>query len=235
VSFPEVHLAEPVGAGTVEAVLFDFGHTLFAHAPGPEVLVDEAAALGQALSPAVAVALWAEIDGAAMDPAEVALGRDLDGEVWRTRWPVLYGLADRVVPGLGAALDRSFHDPWAWTPYADTAAVLDALVADGVAVGVISNTGWDVRQPFAVRGLDRAVRSFTLSYECGSAKPDAAIFHSACRSLDVAPERTLMVGDDAVADRGALTAGLAGLVLVDPATPRGLPHQLDVVLDLARR
>ena len=50
-----------------------------------------------------------------------------------------------------------------------------------------------------------------------------------------APERTLMVGDDAIADRGAHAARLAGVVLVDPNTPRAAPHHLDVVLDLTRR
>lgn len=239
--YPVVELAGAQGPPTdgerpaIDAVLFDFGHTLFAHAPGPEVLAHEAAALGHPLSTTEAAELWREIDAAAMDPAEVARGRDLDGEVWRTRWPVLYGLADRVAPGLGAALDRSFHDPWAWIPYQDTAAVLEALAAAGVAVGVVSNTGWDVRTPFAVRGLDRWVTSFTLSYECGAAKPDPAIFHAACQALGTTPARTLMVGDDAIADRGAHAAGLAGVVLVDPTTPRAAPHHLDVVLDLTRR
>ena len=73
--------------------------------------------------------------------------------------------------------------------------------------------------------------AFTLSYECGAAKPDARIFHAACRSLDLEPAHVLMVGDDPVADSGALAAGLADLVLVDAATPvtdeRGLVARLD--------
>lgn len=218
------------GSGPVQAVLFDFGHTLFAHAPGPEVLRHEASLLGHDLTPDEAFALWREIDTAAMDPAEVARGRDLDGEVWRTRWPILYGLADRVVPGLGGALDRDFHDPWSWIPYSDTEAVLDGLAERGIAVGVVSNTGWDVRAPFAVRGLDRFVGTFTLSYECGVAKPEPGIFLAACRSLDVDPACTLMVGDDPRADSGALAAGLLDVVLVDPDTPIGAPHDLTQAL-----
>lgn len=239
-SYPMVELAGTHAPTTgdrrpaIDAVLFDFGHTLFAHTPGPEVLANEAAALGHPLSPADADELWREIDTAAMDPAEMARGRDLDGEVWHTRWPVLYGLADRVVPGLGAAMNHSFHDPWAWIPYQDTATVLEALAADGVAVGVVSNTGWDIRTPFTVRGLDRWITSFTLSYQCGAAKPDPKIFHTACQSLGTSPEHTLMVGDDAIADRGAHDAGLAGVVLVDPTTPQGAPHHLDMILDLTR-
>ena len=218
----------------IRAVLFDFGHTLFAHAPGPAVIETEAARLGQPLSPGEAADLWAEIDAAAMDPAEVARGRDLNGEVWRTRWSVLYGLADRSVPGLGAAVDHSFHDPWAWIPYADTAPTLEGLAAADVAVGVVSNTGWHVRAPFQVRDLDRHVTSFTLSYECGSTKPRPEIFHQACRAIGSRPEDTLMVGDDPVADPGALAAGLGGLVLLDPSTPLGDPHGLEVVLEILR-
>ena len=114
-AYPVVELAgtqaPPTGSErpTIDAVLFDFGHTLFAHAPGPEVLAHEAAALGHPLSPAEAAELWREIGGGAMDPGEVARGRDLDGVVWHTRWPVLYSLADRAVPSLGAALDRSLR------------------------------------------------------------------------------------------------------------------------------
>jgi len=216
---------------TITGVLFDFGHTLFTHDDGPEVVRAEAAGLGVDLSADDVAAVWAEIDAAAMAPEEVALGRDLDDAVWRDRWAVLYGLADRVVEGLGAAIDRSFHDPWSWVPYPDTEPVLESLRAAGIPVGVVSNTGWDVRDPFRVRGLDRLVRSFTLSYECGAAKPDARIFQAACRSLDLEPAHVLMVGDDPVADAGALAAGLADLVLVDAATPatdeRGLVARLD--------
>ena len=216
-----------------DAVLFDFGHTLFAHRGGVEVVAAQSARLGRPLSEARSIELWDRIDRAAMDPAEVARGRDLDDAVWRDRWRVLYGLADEVVDGLGPAIDADFHDPWAWHPYADTAATLEALHGAQIAVGIVSNTGWDVRDPFRVRELDRYVDSFTLSYECGSVKPQPEIFHEACRSLGVDPTRALMVGDDRVADSGALAAGLGELVLVDPATPIGDEHGLDAVVALA--
>ncbi|MCU1352556.1 MAG: hypothetical protein JWM05_1765 [Acidimicrobiales bacterium] len=214
----------------VAGVLFDFGHTLFAHAPGAEVVRTAAASLAAPLTAAQATELWQEIDAAAMDPTEVALGRDLDDAVWRDRWAVLYGLADRVAVGLGAAIDRSFHDPWAWVPYADTEATLRALAAAGVPVGILSNTGWDIRAPFRVRGLDAHVTAFTLSWEVGAVKPDPAIFRAACAAIGVDPSHTLMVGDDAIADGGAPAAGLADLLLVDPATPLGATHGLDAVL-----
>jgi FMN phosphatase YigB (HAD superfamily) len=223
-----------MSAGPIAGVLFDFGHTLFTHDAGPDVVRTEALGLGVDLAAEDAAAVWAEIDAAAMAPAEVARGRDLDDAVWRERWSVLYGLADRVVDGLGAAIDRSFHDPWAWVPYPDTEPVLRGLDAAGLAVGVLSNTGWDVRGPFRVRDLDGLVRTFTLSYECGVAKPDERIFHAACSSLDLEPAQVLMVGDDPVADAGALTAGLAGLVLVDADAPATADRDLVARLDPAR-
>ncbi len=217
-----------------DAVLFDFGRTLFDHDPEPVLLAREAARLGRPVSDAVAAELWDEIHAAAMDPAEVALGRDLDARVWATRWKVLYGLADRLLPGLGAALDRVMLDPATWIPYAGTEAVLAAARAAGVAVGVISNTGWDVRAPFRSRRLEGLIDEWILSWEVGMTKPDPAIFELACRRLRSEPGRTLMVGDDPVADGGATGAGLPVLLLPGGIPPGGC-NGLDAVAQLVAR
>ena len=214
----------------VDAVLFDFGDTLFGHPSGPDVVVRAARALGADVAPADATAVWADIEQAAEDPEEVALGRDLDGAVWRARWSVLYGIADRLADGLGPAIDAAMHDPWTWVPHADAAPTLEALSRAGVPTGVVSNTGWDVRTPFVVRGLDHLVSSFTLSCEIGVAKPDPRIFADACAALGSAPSATVMVGDNPMADGGATQAGLL-TVLVPPA-PLGAPHGLTRVLGL---
>lgn len=207
-----------------DAVLFDFGGTLFGHTTGPQLVKDAADAIGTELEPGAADDIWAEIDRAAMDPEEVALGRDLDATVWRTRWTVLYGVADRVAAGLGAAIDRSMYDPWSWIPHADAVPALESLGRAGVPAGVVSNTGWDVRTPFEVRGLDRLVTSFVLSCEAGAVKPDVAIFRAACAAVGSEPERTLFVGDNPVTDGGAVAAGLSALVV--PSAPLGEAHGL---------
>jgi HAD superfamily hydrolase (TIGR01509 family) len=214
-----------------DAVLFDFGGTLFGHVTGPELVADAARTIDVKLPAGVAQSLWADIDAAAMDPEEVALGRDLDASVWQTRWAALYGLADRVAAGLGEAIDSAMNDPWAWLPYADAAPVLEALHQAGVTVGVVSNTGWDVRDPFAVRGLDELVSSVVLSYEVGLVKPDPAIFHLACEAVGADPSRTLFVGDNQVTDGGAITVGL-GVLLVPPVPP-GAAHGLMGAVRLA--
>jgi HAD superfamily hydrolase (TIGR01493 family) len=211
-------------AALFDAVLFDFGGTLFDHTTGPSLVIEAAHSIGVDLAPELAESVWSEIDTAAMDPDEVALGRDLDPSIWQTRWAALYGLADRAAPGLGHAIDSSMLDPLAWVPYADTVAALEALHQAGVPVGVVSNTGWDVRQPFAVRGLERFVSSFVLSYEVGVAKPDPQIYRLGCDAVGTDPTRTLFVGDNPVTDGGAVTSGLGALLV--PPVALGAAHGL---------
>jgi HAD superfamily hydrolase (TIGR01493 family) len=211
-------------------VLFDFGYTLFGHAPGPAVVQREAAALGVVLSAEEAATIWADIDAAANTPAELARGRDLDAAIWRSRWPVIYAARDAQVAGLGAALDRAFHDPRQWVPYADSASALAAAHAGGLRVGVASNTGWDIRAVFAAHAMIDLVDAFTLSYECGAVKPQPEFFAAACAALEVTPSAAVIVGDDPTTDGRARDAGLAATYLVDPATPLGAPHGLDAAV-----
>jgi HAD superfamily hydrolase (TIGR01549 family) len=92
-------------------------------------------------------------------------------------------------------------------------------------LAVVSNTGWDVRTVFAARDLLHLVHTFVLSYEVGAVKPSPQIFHDACRALHVQPQHALMVGDDPVADAGAVRAGLRTLLL--PALPPGAANGVE--------
>lgn len=212
-----------------EAVLFDFGGTLFDHPPEPVLLDRAARQLGAVLAEDRIAAVWSDIERRAMAADEVVLGRDLDSRVWSARWHALYGLADELVAGLGDALYDAMHDPWVWTPYADTADVLRDLHDAGVPIGVVSNTGWDIRSPFVVRSLDRCVDTWTLSCEAHIAKPDPQMFTLACERLGVAPATALMVGDNPIADGGAVAAGLASYVLPSIRPPGGDVRGLDAV------
>jgi HAD superfamily hydrolase (TIGR01509 family) len=221
------------GSPPIRGVLFDFGSTLFAHAPLATTIREQAHRLGADVTEQRAAALARRIDAAAMDPAEMMHPRDLDSAVWGERWQVLYHLADEMLAGLGTELYVSMHDPLAWTPYHDAAAVLAQLHARGIPVGIVSNTGWDVRAAFAAWQMATDVSAFTLSYEVGAAKPDPRIFATACASIGVEPTATLMVGDDARSDGGAVAAGIRTLLL--PPQPPGSDNGLATVLDLARR
>ncbi len=211
-------------------MLFDFGNTLFAHAPLAITIGRTAGTLGVQISEDDAVATAYRIDSAAMTPDELLHPRDLDSEVWKQRWQVLYSIADEWGEGIGAAVDADMHAPREWIPYPGTAATLRALHDNGVAVGIVSNTGWDVRTVFAEHGLSDTVDSFTLSYEAGFVKPDGEIFEAACASLNVLPAHAVMVGDDPRADSGAVRVGIRTLLL--PAVPPNVDNGVSGVLNL---
>lgn len=211
----------------VRGVLFDFGNTLFAHAPLPVTIEQCCRQLGARKTAEWAAGVAARIEAAAHTPDELRRGRDLDADVWRARWHVLYAVADEEVAGLGAAVYDRMHDPLQWVPYADTTSTLSTLGAAGVPVAIVSNTGWDVRTVLAAHGLLAEVRNAVLSCEVGLVKPSATIFELACGGLGVAPEEALMVGDDIVADGGAAQAGLRTLLL--PVRAPGADNGLDTV------
>ena len=214
----------------MQGVLFDFGYTLFAHEPLRVTIATCARQLGAEMSDEHASSLAQRIDAAAMTPEELVHPRDLDATVWKQRWEFLYALADESLEGLGAAVNMAMHDPAEWIPYQRTGETLRALAEHGLSIGIVSNTGWDIRQAFEVHGASSSVASFTLSYEAGAMKPDPKIFAAACESLGLAPEQVVMVGDDPRADGGAAHAGIPTLLL--PALPPHCDNGVAAVLDL---
>jgi HAD superfamily hydrolase (TIGR01549 family) len=217
----------------VQAVIFDFGNTLFAHASLADTIVEASRNLGVDVDPEIAGRIALRIHDAAHTPEELALGRDLDASVWAARWPVIYSLADEVVEGAGAEIHRLMHAPDRWLPFAATADTVQRLHATGVRVGVLSNTGWDVRTVFRHHGLDRFIDAVALSYEIGAVKPQIVAFWRACDLLGVTPTHTLMVGDDTVADAGAARAGLRTLLL--PLAEAGSDNGVGLVAELLTR
>ncbi|CAM5662768.1 Phosphoglycolate phosphatase [Streptomyces glaucescens] len=112
-------------------------------------------------------------------------------------------------PALHDALYERHMSPAAWSPYPDAMEVLAGLRERGIAVGVVSNIGWDLRPVFRAHGLDRFVGTYALSYEHGIRKPDPRLFRLACTALDADPRTVLMVGDDPDRDGGAAALGCA--------------------------
>jgi putative hydrolase of the HAD superfamily len=79
----------------------------------------------------------------------------------------------------------------------------------------VTNGNADLTRQAVGRHFDGVVSA--RSY--GAGKPDAAIFHEACRRLDCAPHEVLHAGDDWALDvRGALGAGLHAAWLRHPHT-----------------
>lgn len=90
-----------------------------------------------------------------------------------------------------------------------------------VAIGSISNGNADL----AAIGLSHHFKVSVAAHQLGHAKPDAAIFHEACRLLGVAPEDAVYVGDDVLLDvQGAQQAGLRAVWLNRSGSQAHLEH-----------
>jgi len=216
----------------VQTVLFDFGHTLFDVREPGELVGRTAAARGLSVDDAEALRLWESIAHAAMTPEEMARQRDISRDAHRSNWVRLLAPLDELGAGLAEAVYQALLAPENWQPYTDTRATLRALKASGVAVGIVSDIGFDLRPLFSHHfGDEVLVDHFVLSFEHGAVKPDPVLFHDALRGLGARPDRTLMVGDNPATDGGAGALGIPVLIL--PAVPRAGMRGLDSVLDLA--
>lgn len=106
------------------------------------------------------------------------------------------------------------HDVWAsyYALAGSTHALLDALRARGLRLGLVSNTAspeWLLRPVLERQGLAERVDSVVLSSEVGKRKPHPAIFARALSELGVAAGESLFVGDRLEADvLGASRAGM---------------------------
>ena len=217
----------------IQAVLFDFGDTLFQRRGGHDALVRAARHLGHAVDEDAARRVWTEIQLRARTPEELARGRDLSAEAHKACWTDLYKAAEVLAPGVAPLLYEYEVDAGSWDPYPDTVPLLQELHERGVPIGVVSDTGFDIRPVFERAGVLDCIGTFVLSYEQGAAKPTAWLFEAACRALDVEPAHTVMVGDNPLSDGGAVAAGLPTLLL-PPARPNE-PRNLTPVLRLVDR
>ncbi len=219
---------------TVRGVLFDAGDTLIRlRAASGGLLLAAAERLGVPVAPPAAAQVWRRVLAAASTPEELAKGRDLTPDRHRAVWTELYDAcgADRLAAGLSRALYELSVDPASWEPFPDTVSTLRALRDRGVPVGVVSDTGFDLRPVFHALGMSSWIDVVVLSCEHGACKPDPSVFRTACARLGIEPAATLMVGDNPLTDGGAVAVGLPVLLLPPPAAtgPRGLGHVLSLV------
>ncbi|OSZ57502.1 hydrolase [Streptomyces pharetrae CZA14] len=226
----------------LRAVLFDFSGTLFrvesTEAWLRAVLADRDISLSEPDLAETARALEAAgaLPGGANPsrlPGELAglwEVRDQGSAQHRAAYTALSRQVPLPDPALHDALYERHMSPAAWSPYPDAVEVLAGLRERGIAVGVVSNIGWDLRPVFRAHGLDRFVDTYALSYEHGVRKPDPRLFRLACTALDADPRTVLMVGDDPDRDGGAAALGCA-VCFVDHLPADRRPDGLRPVLD----
>ena len=157
--------------------------------------------------------------------------------IFRTVFDSPAALAARLRAELALAEDPTAAVAEIWNAHssepveiAGASSCVAAIAAAGARIGVISNI-WG---PYAA-GFRRAcpaivplVETWHLSYEHGTTKPDAALFHAGLAALEVAPVDALMVGDSLEKDIvPALALGM-GAVWLRRDPPRD-PGELGVV------
>ncbi|PFG37772.1 putative hydrolase of the HAD superfamily [Flavimobilis soli] len=139
----------------------------------------------------------------------------------------------------GPVLDDAGFDVWdevfetafaaAWHAFDDAPRAVDALLADGVRVGALSNAAveYQVRK-LATVGLGDRVPMLVGVDTLGVGKPAPEVFLESCRRLGTDPAHTLYVGDELDIDAtAARRAGLRGVWLDRPGTRRGGVHLED--------
>ncbi|WNF25655.1 HAD hydrolase-like protein [Streptomyces sp. C11-1] len=203
----------------VKGVLFDFSGTLFRIEPVRDWLATVLRERGTEVAPEDFERYVRQLSAAGALPggpppvrvperlAGLVARRDLSATLHREAYT---GLARQVAlpdPGLYEALYDRHMLPDAWRPYPDAAEVLEGLRRAGIATGVVSNIGWDLRPVFRAHGLDALVDAYVLSYEHGMQKPAAGLFRTACSLIARDPADVVMVGDDRGADGGAAAVG----------------------------
>jgi FMN phosphatase YigB (HAD superfamily) len=215
------------------AVLFDNGNTLFHKPSRIPALVHLAAELGTQIDEQRAGDAWAAVKShkRAIPDEALVFGRNRSAAGHRRYYMECYAPLESVAPGLaGAFYDHFKTNPETMIPYPDTGEVLSALKAAGLRVGIVSNTGWNIREGYQQAGFGDCIDTYVLSFEHGVAKPAHDLFDVACANLDVDPRHTLMVGNNGVADSGAAKVGCTCLVL--PEVDRGQSRGLSAVLRL---
>jgi putative hydrolase of the HAD superfamily len=200
----------------LDAVLFDWGDTLFHFAYDEELLeagwVAGLAALERDDLPAPA-------EGAREFRERYMPLLFVPGAVEEVEYP---GMIRELLGGFGVELSDDelarflAAEHAAWEPAREVGAhahaLLDSLRARGLRTGLVSNAfdpGWLLHEDLTRMGLAARLDVAVFSSEVGKRKPHPAIFEAALGRLGVAPERALFVGDRRYEDvRGAKELGM---------------------------
>jgi putative hydrolase of the HAD superfamily len=143
-----------------------------------------------------------------------------DGDGYRLREAVcqelLQALPWRSLPEATRLVEHWYEwFPLSTAPREGLMEVLQALVARGIKLGVVTNGGVRIQQAkLKALGVEPYLSAVVISEAAGVAKPDPAIFLHALAQLVCEPGEAWFVGDHPVNDLlGASAAGLRGIWL----------------------
>jgi HAD superfamily hydrolase (TIGR01549 family) len=200
---------------TVRAVLFDVDFTIARPGPelGPEGYQRLGARFGLDLDPSrYRQAREQAVEGIRRHPE-----LEHDEEIW-------VAFTERIIRGMGGDADSAYDCAIAMTSawehaehfelYEDAFPVLELLRAQGLKLGLVSNTGRNLDEFVAHHRLD--VDAALGSGAFGRTKPHPTIFRAVLERLGVEPADAAMVGDSPEDDvEGALAAGIETAFLLD--------------------
>jgi putative hydrolase of the HAD superfamily len=200
---------------TVRAVLFDVDFTIARPGPqlGPEGYRRLGARFGLELDPSrYPLAREQAVEGIKRHPE-----LEHDEEIW-------VAFTERIIRGMGgdaaSAYDCALEMTRAWEHaehfelFEDALPVLGELRAQGLKLGLVSNTGRNLDEFIAHHKLD--VDAALGSGAFGRTKPHPTIFRAVLERLEVEPEDAAMVGDSLEDDiEGARAAGIRRAFLLD--------------------
>ena len=197
----------------LRAVLFDVDFTIAK--PGPDLGPEGYRRLGERFGLELDPGRYGEARAHAVSTLERHPELDHDEEIW-----VLF--TEQIIRGMGGATERAYECAvemtQAWEHaynfqiFEDVLPALAELRAQGLKLGLVSNTGRDLDEFVAHHGLD--VDAAVTSGVHGKTKPHPTIFQAALERLEVEPAAAVMVGDSIEDDvQGANAVGMRGLLL----------------------
>jgi putative hydrolase of the HAD superfamily len=193
----------------LEAVLFDYGHTLIYFDERPHSTLVEAyekvnRLLARTLKREVPAAqvLIEKVSRAVDDEIQrdYAAGRPEEVEIAAIYDAALRGLGLELEPDMIERVMELEQQGWLNSVHVgpDVIGTLQALRAHGLRLGIVSNAAYRPRlmkQQLAALGLADYFDAVTFSSEVGVRKPHPAIYADALGKLGADPSRTLFVGD----------------------------------------
>jgi HAD superfamily hydrolase (TIGR01662 family) len=199
---------------SLKAVLFDVDFTLAR--PGPELMPEGYVTCGRRYGLELDFARYDDARAAALVDLKRHPDLDHDEEIW-------IAFTERIVRGMGGEPPASHEVAVELTSrwqrhenfeiYDDVQPLLRELRADGVKIGLVSNSARDI-QEFA-RHHALPVDAGVSSFHHGKTKPHASIFRAVLDLLDVEARDSVMVGDTVADDiDGARAVGMQA-ILVD--------------------
>jgi putative hydrolase of the HAD superfamily len=199
----------------LSAVLFDVDFTIAR--PGPELGPEGYQRLGERFGLQLEPSRYGEARERAVEGIKRHPELEHDEEIW-------VAFTERIIRGMGgdadSAYDCALEMTRAWEHaehfelFEDALPVLGELRAQGLKLGLVSNTGRNLDEFIAHHKLD--VDAALGSGAFGRTKPHPTIFRAVLERLEVEPEDAAMVGDSLEDDiEGARAAGIRRAFLLD--------------------